>query len=125
MVTVVFRFRSRSLFKLPSMFLVFLIAGIACTERQTGPSFPEGRDRYAEYVAGVSLLTTVKSRLKESDRLLRFRQLGELTGLGPDSAVTFLASLRNHPEKGKELSLRMNRIYETQKDTALTNPTKE
>ncbi len=110
---------------IPAVILFFALLSLACTEHQAGDSTVAGRDQYAEYVAGISLLTTVKNRFTQSERLGKFRQLEEITGLGQDSVLPYLASLRDAPEKGKDLSLRMNRLYETKNDTDLTNPTKE
>lgn len=119
------RLRGPMLPGVPAVILFCSLLCLACTEHQTGASTADGRDRYAEYVAGISLLTTVKNRFTRSERLGKFRQLEEITGLGLDSVLPYLASLRDAPEKGKDLSLRMNRLYETKNDTALTNPTKE
>lgn len=106
----------KSFFKILCSVLIILVCGPYCTK--TGNSDESGNtDALAKYIAGFSLLTTKKNSLKDSVGLRRFRELEEITGLHPDSVRTLLASLRDRPEKGKELYQKMNRLYQSQTDT--------
>lgn len=68
---------------------------------------------YAEFVAGISLLTTVKQNLTVTKRLYQFESLGKVTGLSPEEVQTFLLTLKNNPEKGKRLYDQMNQLNAT------------
>jgi hypothetical protein len=87
--------------------LFFLVVGVvgSCTS-----AIGEVRDPYAEYIAGISLLTAVKQNQTESKRLRQFEALGQLTGLHPQEVQAFLMSLKDDPKKGKQLYERMNRL---------------
>lgn len=75
------------------------------------------RDPFAEFIAGISLLTTVKNSLPSPVQLQRFATLEKVTGVRPEEARTFLQTLRDDPEKGKQLYDRMNRLYSARSDT--------
>ena len=97
------------------MFLL-LLSGTSCTN--TGDhEANEAADPMARYIAGFSLLTIQNNHLKDSIRVRRFSELENITGVDTDSALAFLASLRDSPEEGKKLYQKMMQLYQSPKDT--------
>ena len=98
-------------------FTIFLLLAVTPFGSVSAESKSGAADEsFAEYIAGVSLLASAKKSMAVSVQMHRFEQLKKLTGLNSEKVKAYLLSIRDNPEKGKQLYERMTRLYVTGKD---------
>ena len=89
--------------------LLLLMAFSACTF--TGKHDKTVDVRYAQFIAGVSLIRSSTIAFDTRMKKRRFRELIEVTGCTSEEAVHYLESIRNDPELAQKLYDTMRLIF--------------